>query len=61
VEEKKEFNATKYKNEYQKEHYKRKTILLKTEELKKVNKVLNSKKQTLKNYVMEKVNEDLNK
>lgn len=61
MEEKKEFNATKYKNEYQKEHYKRRRILLKPEEDKKINEILGKKKKTLKVYLMEKVNEDLNK
>lgn len=58
---KEKFDFQKYNAEYKKKNYKRKEILLRPEELKKVDKVLNSKKQTLKNYVMKKVNEDLNK
>ena len=51
MEEKKEkFDFQKYNAEYKKKNYKRKEILLRPEEIKK-----------LKNYVMEKVNEDLNK
>lgn len=48
-----------YQQQYNKENYKQLSIRLRVEEKEKLLKVLDAKKQVLKDYVMEKVNDDL--
>lgn len=48
-----------YQQRYNKENYKQLSIRLRTEEKEKLEKVLEGKKENLKDYVMEKVNQDL--
>lgn len=48
-----------YTTQYIKDNYKRREIRLRKEDDEKLEKVLDAKKQVLKDYVMEKVNQDL--
>lgn len=57
----KEFNENKYKQEYNREHYKRKEIVFKKEEWEKVETKLKNDNTSIKQVVLDYVNGTLKK